>query len=114
MLLVPQPKAVEVYYYSACGMLISPNCVTPIPTNNDVMAFHKPANERMEAQSRTKESLSKETFVLKAKQLQMKDVEQERPFKLKEQELKLQADMYRFFQQHMSKTKKTQEVVAGV
>ena len=81
----------------------APNCVSPIPSNNDIMAFHKAANKRMEARGRTKESISKEKLVLKAKQLQMKEVEQERAFKLKEQELKLQADMFRFFQEHMSK-----------
>jgi hypothetical protein len=71
------------------------NCVSPMPVP-DMMAFKK--------SMASKEMHRKERLALKAKQLQMKEVEQERaPFRLQEQQLKHQADTRRFFQSQLSR-----------
>jgi hypothetical protein len=78
------------------------NCVSPMPVP-DMMAFNKSMAERMEERMKSKEKHRKERLALKAKQLQMKEVEQERTFKLQEQQLKHQADTLRFFQSQLSR-----------
>jgi hypothetical protein len=70
--------------------------VSPTPLANDMMSFNKDLNERMEARSNAKENIRKEWLALKAKQLEIKQVEQERNFQLQQQQMKMQADMFRF------------------
>jgi hypothetical protein len=53
-----------------------------MPANNDIMAFNKAMAEQMEAHSHSKECNRHEKLALKAKQLQMKQVGQERAFVL--------------------------------
>ncbi len=78
------------------------NCVSPMPVA-DMMAFNKSMAERMEERMKSKEMHRKERLALKAKQLQIKEVEQERAFKLQEQQLRHQADTLRFFQPQLSR-----------
>ena len=84
------------------------NCVSPTPLANDMMSFNKDLNERMEARSNAKENIRKEWLALKAKQLEIKQVEQERNFQLQQQQMKMQADMFRFFQQQMARGGRSQ------
>ena len=66
-----------------------PDCVLPMPASNGVMAFNNKAMAKgMEAQSHhLKGCYRNEKLDLKAKQLQMEQVEQERAFKLQEQQM---------------------------
>ena len=58
-----------------------------MPASNDIMAFNKDMAERMEARSHSRECHKKEKLVLnKARQLKMKEAEQERAFMLQEQQ----------------------------
>jgi len=85
------------------------NCVSPTPLANDMMSFNKDLNERMEARSNANENIRKEELLaLKAKQLEIKQVEQERNFQLQQQQMKMQADMFRFFQQQMARGGRSQ------
>jgi hypothetical protein len=82
--------------------------VSPTPLANDMMSFNKDLNERMEARSNANENIRKELLALKAKQLEIKQVEQERNFQLQQQQMKMQADMFRFFQQQMARGGRSQ------
>ena len=82
--------------------------MSPTPLANDMMSFNKDLNERMEARSNAKENIRKEWLALKAKQLEIKQVEQERNFQLQQQQMKMQADMFRFFQQQMARGGRSQ------
>ena len=73
-----------------------------------MMSFNKDLNERMEARSNANENIRKELLALKAKQLEIKQVEQERNFQLQQQQMKMQADMFRFFQQQMARGGRSQ------
>ena len=82
--------------------------MSPTPLANDMMSFNKDLNERMEARSNANENIRKELLALKAKQLEIKQVEQERNFQLQQQQMKMQADMFRFFQQQMARGGRSQ------
>ena len=68
-----------------------------------MMSFNKDLNELMEARSNAKENIREEWLALKAKQLEIKQVEQQRNFQLQQQKMKMQANMFRFSQQQMAR-----------
>ncbi len=72
------------------------NCVSPTPVANDIMSFNKDLTEQMEAISEAEEDIRKEWLALIAKQLEIKQVEQDRNFQLQQQQMKMQADMFLF------------------
>jgi hypothetical protein len=69
----------------------------------DIMAFNKSMAKRMEEQMKSLEMHLKERLVLKAIQLQIKEVEDERAFKLQEQQLMQQADTFCVFSRSFHK-----------
>jgi hypothetical protein len=106
-------------------------CVSPPPISNDpaVMmdSFTEDIEARIEDRKQKRDSNRNEKHALKAKQIElekerfrlqeetakkqmeMDQVREDRIFRLQEQSLQLQADMFRFFQQHVPKTTTTNE-----
>ena len=102
-----------------------PNCVSPPPINDAMLAFNKDMQARIEERKQKRESDRNDKLALRAKRIESKKERDERNFRLQEettkkrfevdqlredrilrlqeQSLQLQAEMFRFFQQQAPK-----------